>query len=86
MIAPDERSVTAQTGEAILSRAGVAAIGGAPAVNSANRGGGTSAPVVIVNQYRHRVFDSFIHDNLRRAGSPLALAIASTGNKAGIIR
>ena len=86
MIAPDERSVTAQTGEAILSRAGVAAIGGAPAVNSANRGGGSSAPVVVVNQYRHRVFDSFIHDNLRRAGSPLALAIASNGNKAGIIR
>lgn len=86
MIAPDERSITAQTGEAILSRAGVAAIGGAPAVNSANRGGGSSAPVVVVNQYRHRVFDSFIHDNLRRAGSPLALAIASTGNKAGIIR
>ena len=86
MIAPDERSITAVTGEAILSRAGVAAIGGASAVNSANRGGGSSAPVVVVNQYRHRVFDSFIHDNLRRAGSPLALAIASTGNKAGIIR
>jgi hypothetical protein len=85
MIAPDERMITAQTGEAVLSRSGVAAAGGASGVNDLNRGGGGGA-IVVVNQYRHRVFDSFIMDNLRRTGSPLAAAIGATGNKAGILR
>ena len=85
MIAPDERMITAQTGEAVLSRSGVAAAGGASGVNNLNRGGGGGA-IVVVNQYRHRVFDSFIMDNLRRTGSPLAAAIGATGNKAGILR
>tara|TARA_R110000824_G_scaffold88655_3_gene217898 strand:- start:276 stop:1796 length:1521 start_codon:yes stop_codon:yes gene_type:complete len=84
MIAPDERMITAQTGEAVLSRSGVAAAGGASGVNDLNRGGGGGA-IVVVNQYRHRVFDSFIMDNLRRTGSPLALAISATGSKAGIL-
>lgn len=83
--APDERMITAQTGEAVLSRSGVAAAGGASGVNNLNRGGGGGA-IVVVNQYRHRVFDSFIMDNLRRTGSPLAAAIGATGNKAGILR
>ena len=85
MIAPDEQMITAQTGEAVLSRSGVSAAGGASGVNELNRGGGGGA-IVIVNQYRHRVFDSFIMDNLRRTGSPLAAAIGATGNKAGILR
>jgi hypothetical protein len=84
-MAPDERLITAQTGEAVLSRSGVAAAGGASGVNNLNRGGGGGA-IVVVNQYRHRVFDSFIMDNLRRTGSPLAAAIGATGNKAGILR
>ncbi len=83
MIAPDERMITAQTGEAVLSRSGVAAAGGASGVNALNRGGG-GREIVVVNQYRHRVFDSFIMDNLRRTGSPLAAAISATGSKAGI--
>ncbi len=84
MIAPDERMITAQTGEAVLSRSGVAAAGGASGVNALNRGGAASGAIVVVNQYRHRVFDSFIMDNLRRTGSPLAAAISATGSKAGI--
>tara|TARA_R110000787_G_scaffold59215_5_gene134288 strand:- start:3009 stop:4361 length:1353 start_codon:yes stop_codon:yes gene_type:complete len=84
MIAPDERLITAQTGEAVLSRSGVAAAGGASGVNGLNRGGGAGGAIVVVNQYRHRVFDSFIMDNLRRTGSPLAAAIGATGSKAGI--
>ena len=82
--APDERMITAQTGEAVLSRSGVAAAGGASGVNALNRGGAASGAIVVVNQYRHRVFDSFIMDNLRRTGSPLAAAISATGSKAGI--
>ena len=84
MIAPDERLITAQTGEAVLSRSGVAAAGGSSGVNDLNRGGGAGGAIVVVNQYRHRVFDSFIMDNLRRTGSPLAAAIGATGSKAGI--
>jgi hypothetical protein len=82
-MAPDETLITAQTGEAVLSRSGVAAAGGASGVNALNRGGG-GREIVVVNQYRHRVFDSFIMDNLRRTGSPLAAAISATGSKAGI--
>jgi len=84
MIAPDEQLITAQTGEAVLSRSGVAAAGGASGVNELNRGGAAGGAIVVVNQYRHRVFDSFIIDNLRRTGSPLAAAIGATGSKAGI--
>lgn len=84
-MAPDETLITAQAGEAVLSRTGVQALGGEEGVMNANRGN-TTSQVVVVNQYKHRIFDSFIIDNLRRTGSPLASAIGASGNKQGILR
>ena len=69
-----DTSITAEGGEGILSRRGVAAVGGPQGVNAINAGGGGSGAVVISQVYKHRVFDVFVRDNLRQRG-PLARAI-----------
>lgn len=73
----DHHLVSAQAGEGFLTRAGVAAAGGEEGIRAMNeqRGGGNT--VVVVNRYRHRVFDAFVQDHLDRGG-PIAQKIRET--------
>ena len=84
MISPDEVSITAQKGEAVLSRSGVAAAGGESGVNSLNSGATGGGGVMIINQvYRHRVFDRVVSDSIRRTNSPLNKAL-NAGRRVGM--
>ena len=74
---PDERPANLLTGEAVITRAGVDALGGSAGVNSINGGGG-GAPQVIVVQYKHRVLDIAIKDQLR-TDTNLNRALMGTG-------
>lgn len=73
--APDEASAIVRRGEAVLSPAGRAAIGD-DAIRAANAGMSTGGTIVVQQVYRHRVFDSFVQDNLRTRG-PLSRALGS---------
>jgi len=74
---PDETQARLLTGEAVLSRTGRNMIGD-DQINRANAGmSGGSRPMVVVQQYRHRVYNDFIRDNLRIGGN-LADAIRGT--------
>ena len=74
---PDETQARLLTGEAVLSRTGRSMIGD-DQINRANAGmSGGSRPMVVVQQYRHRVYNDFIRDNLRIGGN-LADAIRGT--------
>jgi len=74
---PDERPANLLTGEAVITRAGVDALGGSAGVNSINSGGG-AAPQVIVHQYKHRVLDVALKDQLR-TDTNLNRALMGTG-------
>jgi hypothetical protein len=78
--APDEASAIVRRGEAVLSPAGRAAIGD-DAIRAANGGMGGGQTIVVQQVYRHRVFDSFVRDNLRTRG-PLSQALGA-GSRAG---
>ena len=67
MVGPDERTITARTGEGVLTQQGVAAIGGASGLNAANRGSGTGA-IIVQQVYKHRVLDVVLTDSIRRGG------------------
>jgi len=73
---PDETQARLLTGEAVLSRTGRNMIGDEQ-INRANAGMSQPVQVVAVQQYRHRVYNDFIRDNLRLGGS-LADAIRGT--------
>jgi hypothetical protein len=78
--APDEASAIVRRGEAVLSPAGRAAIGD-DTIRAANAGMGSGQTIVVQQVYRHRVFDSFVTDNLRTRG-PLSRALGA-GARAG---
>ena len=78
--APDEASAIVRRGEAVLSPAGRAAIGD-DTIRAANVGMGSGQTIVVQQVYRHRVFDSFVTDNLRTRG-PLSRALGA-GARAG---
>ena len=71
---PDEINARLMQGEGVLNASAVGSIGGADGVNALNAGT-AAGEVVIVNQYKHRVFDAMVKDNVRRTGSPLRKAI-----------
>lgn len=79
-MAPDEQQATVRRGEAVLSPAGRRAMGD-DAIRAANAGTGGSQTIVVQQVYRHRVFDSFVQDNLRTRG-PLSRALGA-GARAG---
>lgn len=79
-MAPDEQQATVRRGEAVLSPAGRRAMGD-DTIRAANAGMGTGGTIVVQQVYRHRVFDSFVRDNLRTRG-PLSQALGS-GSRAG---
>jgi hypothetical protein len=79
-MAPDEQRATVRRGEAVLSPQGRRAMGD-DAIRAANAGMGGGQTIMVQQVYRHRVFDSFIADNLRTRG-PLARALGS-GGRAG---
>jgi hypothetical protein len=79
-MAPDEQQATVRRGEAVLNPAGRRAMGD-DAIRAANGGMGGGQTIVVQQVYRHRVFDSFVRDNLRTRG-PLSRALGS-GSRAG---
>jgi hypothetical protein len=79
-MAPDEQQATVRRGEAVLNPAGRRAMGD-DAIRAANGGMGGGQTIVVQQVYRHRVFDSFVRDNLRTRG-PLSQALGS-GSRAG---
>lgn len=79
-MAPDEQQATVRRGEAVLSPAGRRAMGD-DAIRAANGGMGGGQTIMVQQVYRHRVFDSFVRDNLRTRG-PLSQALGA-GSRAG---
>ena len=79
-MAPDEQQAVVRRGEAVLNPAGRRAMGD-DTIRAANAGMGGGQTIVVQQVYRHRVFDSFVRDNLRTRG-PLAQALGS-GGRAG---
>ena len=80
---PDERTITAHAGEAILSRQGRAAMGD-DAIQAANAGRMDAGPAVSQIVYKHRAFDYFVADHLQLDGS-LARTIRR-GDRVGQLR
>jgi hypothetical protein len=74
-MAPDEQQATVRRGEAVLSPAGRRAMGD-DTIRAANAGMPATQTIVVQQVYRHRVFDSFVQDNLRTRG-PLARALGA---------
>lgn len=71
---PDEVQARLVTGEAVLSRVGRNVIGDEQ-IRAANAGmQPMERPLVVVQQYRHKVYNDFARDNLR-LGGPLASAV-----------
>ena len=68
-IIPDERPARLLTGEGVLSRQGVAALGGPGAVHAANAGQGMGGTQVIQMVYKHRVLDTVMRDQLKTDSS-----------------
>ena len=80
LVPSDHQLIGAQAGEGILSTAAVRALG-EEQVGAMNRGTAGGAPIEVAMVYRHRVFDRFVQDNLRRSDSPLASAIQGARRK-----
>ena len=78
--APDEVGITAQTGEGVINRIGMSRLG-EQGLAEINAGGGTSGGV-IVNQWKHRIYQDFVRDELSQTGSPLRQAIKD-GSRVG---
>jgi len=72
--------INALPGEAVLTRDATQSLG-AEGVASLNSGGGGPSGPVVEMVYKHRIFDTFISDNIAKGG-PLAQAIqaASSGS------
>jgi hypothetical protein len=67
-LAPDETMIVARKGEEVRTRQ--------------EQGGGANVTVQMV--YQHRIFDSFVMDNMRQAGSPLRREIQrASGRRVG---
>jgi hypothetical protein len=79
-MAPDEQQATVRRGEAVLSPVGRRAMGD-DTIRAANAGMGGGQVIMVQQVYRHRVFDSFVADNLRTRG-PLSRALGA-GARAG---
>ena len=57
-LAPDERRITAQTGEAVLSTSAVRRLGGSEGIQAIERGQTPSPIVVVTNPFKH--YDRFV--------------------------
>jgi len=79
-MAPDEQQATVRRGEAVLSPVGRRSMGD-DTIRAANAGMGGGQTIMVQQVYRHRVFDSFVADNLRTRG-PLSRALGA-GARAG---
>jgi len=81
--APDEVSATVLSNESVLTRTGTTSAGGPEGVRRMNRGE-AQAPVMVQMRYKHRIFNTFVEDNLRLSGSPLSKAIGGARGRRGI--
>ena len=57
-LAPDERRITAKSGEAVLSTQAVQRLGGEAGINALENGAGASPIVVVTNPFKH--YDRFV--------------------------
>lgn len=69
--------INALPGESVLSREATARLG-EKGVNDLNSGMGGKSPIVVEMVYKHKIFDTFVSDNINKGG-PLDSAI--TGNR-----
>lgn len=69
IVAADHTTIAASPGEGVVNKRGMSSLGedGLAALNR----GAASQSITVAMQYKHRIFDRFIDDNLRRNG-PLA--------------
>ena len=63
-----------QPGEGVLNRTATREAGGQAGIDAMNRGGRMGGPTVVNMVYKHRIFDSFVRDNLAKGG-PLSQAV-----------
>ncbi len=77
---PDARLISAEVGEAILTRQGVEAEGGEEAIRRRNAGM-RAEPVVVDLKLRHEVLDRVLTEQLQR---PTALRGATVGSRRGV--
>ena len=67
VIPSDHSLISAMPGEAILNRRATEELG-SDGIHRLNTGRGGGGSMVVVQQYRHRVFDAFVADNLTQDG------------------
>lgn len=82
-LAPDEVPIVAQTGEGVLSRRGMSAIGGSDRLRRINQGegiGGDGGQTVIINQVIKAWDASDVYRNRKVISSALANEIRNNGN------
>jgi len=85
VLSPDGKgnvSLTAQSGESILSRAATARLG-KRGVDRMNAGAQTGGGQTIQMVYGHRVFNSFVADNMKRRDSPLRAQLDTRSRRYG---
>jgi len=78
---PDEVTIRAKASESVLNSAATARLGES-GVNALNRGDMPSGRLVVVQQYKHRVFDAIVQDSARMPGSSLRKA-TKRGDRVG---
>ncbi|MCP4744356.1 MAG: hypothetical protein GY871_19330, partial [Actinomycetales bacterium] len=78
---PDEVTIRAKASESVLNSAATARLGES-GVNALNRGDSVGGRVVVVQQYKHRVFDAIVQDSARMPGSSLRKA-TKRGDRVG---
>jgi hypothetical protein len=77
----DEVDIRALTGESVLNRDATGRLGES-GVNALNRGQEMPIRITVPMVYEHRIFNSFVIDNIKRGG-PLSSAISTISTKVG---
>jgi hypothetical protein len=82
-LAPDEVPIVAQTGEGVLSRRGMSAVGGSDRLRRLNQGesmGGDGGSTIVINQVIQAWDASDVYRNRKIISSALANEIKNNGN------
>ena len=79
-LAPDEVPIIAQTGEGVLSRKGMAAVGGSNNLRKLNAGGSTGGQTIVINQVIQAWDASDVYRNRKALSQAIADEIKNNGN------
>ena len=79
-LAPDEVPIIAQTGEGVLSRKGMRAIGGSNNLRKLNSGGSTGGQTIVINQVIQAWDSSDVYRNRKALSQAIADEIKNNGN------